>query len=663
MSGTPNPEPRHVAPTGDSERPTDERVIRTGADLWVHLIAKGGLAPDSWDRDIPDEIALRLGFSLTGSTLEAKLRASDTSPDALLDALFSAVKPYASMLVGLLRLFERWAIRRSDEHALIEFDFDGIHAVAFDYDGFRETVHHVVEACRPGELWLGDDQAWWGIIHALRELADKRSRSLGRADATGMDEWADGKRWLDSFERDVWPSPIDLPGVIEGDIPEPLGWIWDVWRQHLASVVRDGETPQQFRAGSREATNDDQAALELRLERDHWAANVVRTTAPVVHGLRTGEIVSGDIEAGLATVRAQFRRETRPASRRLDELEHVLSLPLWKQRSGLFSAWVFAAMESGLDGLLEVVPTEPGRLSFSFRRHLMGRISASPSVEVWAELRTLLLVPSMASRTEGVQPDYSLILDGADGEEAARSVAEVECKQYQRQGRKEFVGALHDYAASRPAARVILVSHGPAKPTLVHDRRLARYRDRCAVIGDLKPESESRSQFRRALIDALSVRSRLLPRPGQQFELQTADSLAPLSARTLSGSPNAGLCMHLVKVPGQSSREEYTVRSRGPDAAIACRPVNVEGRHGEEVEIRDWSPGTYTLSLHRLPPADAWRMDVTVELDWAYLALQFAPPLPGSASWDGEMWQVAEIVVLDGASGRSALLVTGSVVS
>ena len=105
------------------------------------------------------------------------------------------------------------------------------------------------------------------------------------------------------------------------------------------------------------------------------------------------------------------------------------------------------------------------------------------------------------------------------------------------------------------------------------------------------------------------------------------------------------------------------MRSRGPDAAIACRPVNVEGRHGEEVEIRNWSPGTYTLSLHRLPPTDAWPLDVTVELDWAYLALQFAPPLPGSAGWDGEMWQVAEIVVLDGASGRSALLVTGSVVS
>lgn len=114
--------------------------------------------------------------------------------------------------------------------------------------------------------------------------------------------------------------------------------------------------------------------------------------------------------------------------------------------------------------------------------------------------------------------------------------------------------------------------------------------------------------------------------------------------------------MHL-RYAGPSFADDYTVRSHGSDERIICRSVALGGLSGEEVEINGWSPGTYSLSLHRLVPAAPWPGDAIVEIDWAEHVLQVLPPPPQSAVWHANEWPVADIVIGSGPSVISELRV------
>jgi hypothetical protein len=177
------------------------------------------------------------------------------------------------------------------------------------------------------------------------------------------------------------------------------------------------------------------------------------------------------------------KRERRRLKQDIDmsDIEQILSLPAWRKRYELYSAWIFTLFLKALGGHVIELEHENGRISFSFRETLMARVlSAVPPVAIYSERRVPLSNPSGHGRLAGAQPDYSFW----STEDRCRLA--VECKHYKRSAVRNFADALDDYSSALGSARVVLANYGPVSAAVLEAIKEDR-RDRCSAIGNVNP--------------------------------------------------------------------------------------------------------------------------------------------------------------------------------
>lgn len=189
------------------------------------------------------------------------------------------------------------------------------------------------------------------------------------------------------------------------------------------------------------------------------------------------------MEQGLAH---QFQAVPRRRARLgvgLDDLEEILSLPAWKRRHELYSAWIFTLLLQSLRDHDVKLHHDNGRIAFAFRETLLATVlSKTVPLEIYAERRTPAINLTGHARKAAVQPDYSVWPSGSG---ACKLV--IECKQYKKSSTRNFADALNDYAAALRGARVVLANYGPVSPS-VDDAIKDDRRDRCVAIGYVHPE-------------------------------------------------------------------------------------------------------------------------------------------------------------------------------
>ena len=105
-----------------------------------------------------------------------------------------------------------------------------------------------------------------------------------------------------------------------------------------------------------------------------------------------------------------------------------------------------------------------GCLSFALGgSRLATYVDNGEPFDVWAELRSAL-VGTSSKRKKGIQPDFRILRPALATSHPAATHLVLECKHYLAPSVANFSAAARDYAASRPAASVLVANHGPINP-------------------------------------------------------------------------------------------------------------------------------------------------------------------------------------------------------
>ena len=460
-------------------------TLRTAADLWNSLNSADRLAPRSHDRQFVADLRAALQIA-PSQDIGAYLKRHTVDATSFLIAVLNALQPFGMMLNDIYEMFAEGGVSQSNERLLIEFDFGQGDKVPFDVDAFRraraimENLSHAVaqRAYCAEDLRLISN----GVFRALRETPG--------VDTTRPPSLVDmaAKSWIDGHE---WPyqTPVPLPdGAPNDSLTQALAPLATLIQQlcqrtsrytsqnDLRSARRDDEPCPSERAPihqwseSQLAHAQDDHIARYHLLRGLWYCQQL---VPLSHRDNFAE----KIEA-LTNAHSQFV-PPQPLSR---ELEDLLDLPIWKQRSQLYSVWLITLLKRELkqSGERFQLMAEDNGLTFAFRPTLIAKLHVGNDVlELMAELRVASkdIKLAGAGRSQNIQPDYSLLQRLPDKTE--KVVYVLEAKQYARANTRNFNEALRDYAKINTHALVALANYGPVPAS--QPKKLV---DLCAQNGD-----------------------------------------------------------------------------------------------------------------------------------------------------------------------------------
>lgn len=601
----------------------------------------GGLEPDDRDKslvsDLRRELHRRLGRSPEASldTLERMLRAPIITTESFIEAFFETAAPYAEMMEDLLELFERVGATHGRDELQIEFDFGAVkNALRFDLRTFRRSVEVFRRSRRRIDVRTWTSKELWEL-HRATNLDDDASSP--KALPSDVSLWIDEYRHTKSFPG--WePSPLPVQS-------EPLRAVladaWSVWRHFVGEGRRFGPSFERLRDAalqereppSVDAGPDRPSASPSRnlwhLHSDHWAQTMLVSLA------RASEVEDYVVAEQIADRVAEVLSRIDVVVRTVDVLERelleFLALPFWQRRHELYSAWVMTRIVEAVGPARTKIHVVDSTLRISFGgTHVATIAEGSDRMHLLAEWRTSLANPAGKSRVRGIQPDYSLFLEPLT--DAGSSRLEVECKQYRRSSKRNFLDTLRDYARGRPSAVVVLVNYGP-----IHDSVLAELsldeRDRCRIFGEMRP---GRDGCATAFVECVRGVVDGVLSPG-------APPVAPVSESIVLclrwGSVPRDLDLHL-RVPDGGTGTEVSFGSRGRLDAAPWAMLSGDISSGvgpETIEIARRMPGTYECWVENYSsesPLTGCGASLDVEIDGR--VEHFACPTIGA----GSVWHV-----------------------
>jgi hypothetical protein len=580
------------------------------------MIDNGGLQPENWDAELMS--ALREQLQLGSGPVLAALDAKGTTIEELAVALLGQLGPFTSMMSDLLALLAKHGIRRLEDTAEIVFDFDVAHAaLKFDLEDFRRTelVWDRTMAPAIDADWLASNAD--DLSTLLLDASDYPTGAWQTSAGSWDDDYKAGRRWP--------PKHPQMPRSGSAALDHELRKVSAVWAALVGEFARRAPT----RGDLKNICATDDAFADTIAGREHdyflrflWLA--IRRVAD--SDQRTADAAS------LATGIASFFEERPyplvltdvPVERLLD----FLDLPVWRRRHELYAAWVLteivAAAPENAD--VRLVHAEPGLLRFPFAPTRMAELrGGSEPVVVSSELRSPLSDPVGKGRVSHIQPDYSVL---AGGTQATSSVLEVECKQYKRAATKSFADALTDYAAGRPNARVLLVSHGPLTAARVRDRVRRDVRDRTEAIARLQPhETSARQRFREVV--------------GEQLKPLFGGPVLRCLLRWTDAPTDLDLHLHLNGPVPFHVNHGSLGDLESPPFALLVEDIREPGGE-EEVIVQRWLEDTrYELVVHNFSgDGSLVACDAVVELiRRGQDPIQITPPPIGA----GRHWHVASI--------------------
>lgn len=584
-----------------------DKLITTAPELWQELAGTAQFDKREYDLEIQNEIRRRLGFPPTGNML-ALLQKYNISCEALLDAVFHCIMPFSQMLSDLFAMFQRANAQKSDHNLMIQFDFNSQEKpYNIDIEFFhRQTlsanlfVTHAIGKipCHPYSLVAEIGKIW-------EPNYQNNPRSLYPTEV---------KVWLEEYERcprGTWPDyvpPIPISGFPELD--RQLENLWQI----LVHSLRKYRT--EYKEEKWSDKNNLPDAEFWWNEGNRWLGAYVRT----IHDILTFFQVEGPDEHSAFASRCAKRIEeilTRcpmhnsPTQQRVQAIIDILNLPFWKKRYELYSVWVSTQILRALPDENVHFHTENNRLSFSFSGSHFATISSyTPSLELWAEVRTYYDSPKSRARKNHIQPDYTLAV--GDAYEADHSVAVVECKQYKKYNRKNFLNAAEDYAGGRPNSKVFLVNYG-AVPSSLKDKADARFRNQINFFGNVRPATVDTVAFRKQLrqaIDRYYEKAFQIKLP--KYSLPEGECILRLTW----GAQPKDLDLHLV-IMNDTQKYHIMYNKPGNIASAPYAKLNSDDTngHGNEcITIKRWIPGSYDIYVHNYTNTALFSEAVTLSI-------------------------------------------------
>lgn len=461
---------------------------RSALSAWRELKANGGIELN--DRD--DDFAERLRVALAADAPDLDTALARASAADFVDAFFRVAEPYIKMFSAILDYFKRAGATQGKAQWRIAID-----KIPLDLQAFEEFIaswHSI-----PSELDIPavDDRGMSAVRDALNAVGDEiETHALYFRSGGAKEINPEINHWLNAYNRGEYP---ELPPALQHQNVDPALRDAAAILQVAVEIMRrqwgNRETMiQSWHQHRQQDTRRDDGLHPVTLaglETDYLIANTVFLISRFDQlAPRHKQIVSDSLTSAFGV----YERRHHGIKVTIKDLESLLSLPIWRFRHELYAVWIATEIiaAADADGHDVELHAENGKLTFAARNAVLATIASTlPTVTLCGERRSPLKNPIGESRTDNVQPDYSL-WRGVGAAEACGLVVEV--KHYKKNAPLRFREALVDYARAHTSAEIVLVSHGPARsPLMPEDRALA---PRCHVVGDLSaPNHAQRAQL------------------------------------------------------------------------------------------------------------------------------------------------------------------------
>lgn len=528
---------------------TPARPARSALELWGVINERGGLAPETHDKALLDELRLRLSMP-AGQSIPEYLDAANVSATDFLIALVGATGPWAQMLSGMYAMFERHGLVQSNDGVVLEFDFNRTpEALKFTSDHFKRAgaaYRRLTRLVEQRKFVAGELHELLNVIPRLvakangfdvesdrgcQDVAHRGGRIVSSCDAP---ESIEVRTWLGMPRGNAvgmfWPylsSPPFPPNVDAlGDVMTPLKVVatalcdiasaYPGWKE-LEEGARKDKSAGGIGQDVRGFVQDWSLSKALYSQHDWLGPNLAKLMWQVF------ELAPRDPEqrtrlAAEIHQAIDARSDVETVQIEDNVLEDLLDLPLWKQRHQLYSVWLLTVMERAVpEGATFRLVHEHGKLVFNFSPTVVAIVEIGSTKLEWiSELRTAArdFVLVGEGRKDAVQPDYVLRHHG--DEQSALYV--LEAKQYRWGDKENFSQALYDYAGVHENARVALANYGSMPRSVSttlsslaadlerrHGKSL-RIPERCKTFGKVRPgEGLAVEALRLSLVEALDA--------------------------------------------------------------------------------------------------------------------------------------------------------------
>ena len=456
------------------------KAHRDARSAWQWLVKKGGIEPEG--RDLPLITMMKDRLDPEASGLAEAL--SNVTVTVFLSTFFGVISPFVTMMRDLLEYFEAAGATEGPVNWVLVLG-DGREKLEVDLDAFRKWVKTAARS-RPGTRIVPVLTA--GELWEMRKCfypTRRKDPSIGPGEEDYRQPEPRVKNteltnWLSAYKNSDYP---DLPAAVTVALADkgPVGDVAALLTEIYSALRAIGRNREDLRRKGRAsvARDDSWSARGLwYFESDYWVRGRVLDLASYEQATKKQQ----------ARVRRELSAYFRNRSRRrmkqdvdINDLEQILSLPAWRKRYELYSAWILTLLLKALEGHAIELQHDNGRISFSFRETLMARVqSAVPPVAIYSERRVALANPVGHGRSRGAQPDYSFWTE--DG----KCLLAVECKHHKRSSTRNFADALNDYGAALGSAQIVLANYGPVSPAVLEAIENDR-RSRCSAVGNVNP--------------------------------------------------------------------------------------------------------------------------------------------------------------------------------
>jgi hypothetical protein len=407
-------------------------VIQNISELWKEIAGTAKFDHKEYDQELLRRIADRLGFS--GQKITADLlKRNGISCEKLLQVVLQEMPPFSQMLGDLLVMFQRAGAQQSDHNIKISFDFNKSRELfQTDLDFFRQQTDAAINAVSSATAMIPMHP--FEFVGGLRDSVYLRCSMLPKA----------VREWLHAYEslpRGKWPDYLPTRPVTGfPELDGQLGRLWDVLNASLWKYRHEYQKEKWKNSEN----------VECRFwwdETDCWLGSCIRETYETVEALKQKE--PGEQKRSANVLACKLRKSLDECIMLPVDLHQqyravldILNLPFWKHRYELYSAWVSTRILAAFQDRTVTFHVVDNALSFSFGGSHIATIGTTPPLELWAEVRTYYGTPKGRSRRNHIQPDYTLSI--GDAFQADNSVAVVECKQYKKYSRSNFLNAAED---------------------------------------------------------------------------------------------------------------------------------------------------------------------------------------------------------------------------
>ncbi len=645
------------------------------ADFWKQVVERGGLKASlrargkrNYDSDLETVVATRLGLS-SGQINAAVLKSSNVTIEQLVDALFSALEPWAALMSQTFEMFAAAGAQHGGDGIQIRVQLDefgpllrsslasferetvltqrtlastrGIQWGTLDVPTLRSSFQSAVSRQGPTPRHsLGSPVAAWS----------KRYREWGRQTPGGLKAPPEIAKTGDLvFDTVASQAQMMMRSLLRAT--HEIAPTRDSRRQFLSSSQ-----------GTRHVSLGDgwQAKMVAMLDNDYLAVTLYETLDWIG---QSRQFNTTAVQQALSDWTQAVRSLSKGPSayEQAEEFLSLLDLPSWKERHQLYAVWVASRIVDAAPWPARWAVSD-GTLNFDFGGAEIARFAAEESQFVLrSELARPLIGKSAGKRSKGIRPDFTVLC----GDDTVLSPAHlvVECKQYRTSSKANFRPALSDYARSHPNADVLLSNYGPVLGSVwenLADRsRAVRGYGEARPFGSGLPDFDAAlaTSFERAeTLVSLEKAAATARRAAENDEaVRAALEATELSAavpRPVSDRPVLGrvslrwrdggdLDLH-VHFSGAASEYHVSFRDHGRDDSFPFAVLDHDSQSG---------PGAETVTLHA--PLEG-RMKVTVRLysgNWPSEGPEVILEKPGSEAmhfvWNGGEpgvdWEVVTI--------------------